>query len=359
MRTTPCDSSEHAVGRPRFGTIRNQWAGTVIAGALLCFSGIVCLASERDTSPVPKGLPPVPHPEDNPPSPEKIALGKQLFFDKRVSRGSKLACVNCHVPQKGYTDGKRFATGVTGKQGGRSAPSLINAAYNRFLFWDGREPSLEAQALGPIQNPIEMNMSLEDLVAKLKPIEGYRTQFQEVFGGEITPERIAKALAAFERTILSGDAPYDRFQAGDKTALSAAAQRGMKLFFAEANCSACHPGPNFTDNAFHNVGIGIDRKQPDVGREAISKLGGDRGSFKTPTLREVALTAPYMHDGSLKTLEEVIKHYDKGGTPNEWLDDEVFELELTEQEKADLATFLREGLSSHNYPMYKPPKLPN
>jgi cytochrome c peroxidase len=247
---------------------------------------------------------------------------------------------------------------VDGQVGGRSAPTVINTAYNRFHFWDGRAGSLEEQALGPIANPIEMDLPVDEAVKRLNAIEGYREQFQDVFGTDVTAEGLGKAIAAFERTILSGDAPYDRFVAGDKSALSEAAQRGHKLFFGKAHCSACHVPPNFTDHAFHNVGVSIDRGEPDHGRHVISKLGGDRGAFKTPTLREIAQTGPYMHDGSLATLEEVVAYYNKGGTPNPQLDEEIFELNLTEEELQDLVTFLKEGLCSESCPVVEPPALP-
>jgi cytochrome c peroxidase len=217
---------------------------------------------------------------------------------------------------------------------------------------------VEGQALGPIQNPIEMNMRLDVLERKLQAIDGYRRQFEEVFGTGVTADGIAKAIGAFERTILSGNSPYDRYKAGDKSALSDAAQRGREVFFNRANCSACHVGPNFTDGGFHNIGVGIDDSEPDLGRFVESKLEGDKGSFKTPSLREIARTAPYMHDGRLGSLEEVIEYYVKGGTPNQWLDEGIFPLKLTEDEKSDLVTFLQEGLSSDDYPHVDPPRLP-
>ena len=302
----------------------------------------------------PAGLPPISYPKDNLPTDEKIALGKQLYFDGRLSSDNKVSCASCHDPAKGFSNGDQFATGVDGKKGGRNSPTVINAALQQFQFWDGRAKSLEEQALGPIQNPIEMNMPLDAVVARLNGIEGYKTQFQKVFGTEVTSAGIGKAIAAYERTILSGDAPYDRFKAGDQAALSVAAQRGMKLFFGKANCVACHAGPNFTDNGFHNIGL----PGTDEGRAAISKSLGDKGSFKTPTLREIARTAPYMHDGSLKTLEEVIAHYIKGGTPGPQVDEELFPLKLSTDEAADLITFLNEGLSSASYPAHTAPELP-
>jgi cytochrome c peroxidase len=320
--------------------------------AVLACAGLSASAAE------PLGLSPVPVPKDNPQTPEKIHLGKQLYFDKRLSKDDTVSCASCHDPKFGFSNGERFATGVGGAKGGRSAPSVINSAYYRQQFWDGRAASLEEQALGPIANPIEMALPIEDAVAKLNRINGYKTSFQKVFGTDVTADGIAKAIAAYERTVISGNAPYDRFKAGDKSALSEAAQRGMKLFFGKANCSACHGGTNFSDSGYHNIGIGMDAKEPDPGRFAISKLSGDTGAFKTPTLREIARTAPYMHDGSLATLEDVVDHYDKGGIQNEYLDEEMFELRLTPVEKAALVTFMKEGLSSPDYPDHKAPELP-
>lgn len=322
----------------------------------------VFVLSARTTSAqipeVPAGLKPVKWPADNPPTAAKIALGKQLYFDGRLSKNNKMSCASCHHPKDGFANAQRFAIGVDGSRGGRSAPSAINVAYYRQLFWDGRAASLEEQALGPIQNPIEMAETLDSVVAKLSAIEGYRSQFKDVFGTDVTADGIGKAIATYERTILSGNAPFDAYKAGDKTALSEAAERGRKLFFGKANCAACHGGSNFSDTSYHNIGIGMDAEEPDVGREAVSKLEGDRGAFKTPTLREIAKTAPYMHDGSLKTLEEVVEHYAKGGIANEWLDEELFPLRLNAQDKKDLVVFMKEGLSSRTYPDHKPPKLP-
>lgn len=307
---------------------------------------------------IPKSLGTLKYPEDNLSDPRKIALGKQLYFDPRLSADNSVSCATCHNPKHGWSDGRPTSQGVGGKVGGRNAPTIINSAFSRMQFWDGRAATLEEQALGPIANPIEMNMPVGDAVKRLNEIEGYKTQFKEIFGTEVTEANLAKAIAAYERTILSGDAPYDRFKAGDKTALSEPAQRGMTLFFGKANCSACHSGPSFSDFAFHNIGIGMDKPEPDKGRYEISKLGGDTGAFKTPTLREIARSAPYMHDGSIKTLEEVVEHYNKGGISNQYLDEEIFELNLTDQEKADLVTFMKEGLSSENYPMHEAPELP-
>lgn len=339
----------------------HMWGIALSAGVVFTFvisAGSFTVQAEEPVIKVPAGLPPIEFPEDNPPTAEKIALGKQLFFDKRLSRDNTISCASCHAPDKGYSNADQFATGFKGQKGGRNSPTVINAAYNKFHFWDGRAGSLEEQALGPIANPIEMNLTLKEAVDRINAIPGYKKQFQKVFGSDATEENIAKAIATYERTVLCGDAPYDRFKAGDKKALSEAAQRGMKLFFGKAVCSACHSGPNFTDNAFHNIGVGMDAKEPDVGRKAISKLGGDQGSFKTPSLRDIARSGPYMHDGSMQTLKEVVDHYNKGGIPNEFLDEEIYKLSLTPQEVDDLVTFMKEGLGSSDYPEHKAPKLP-
>jgi cytochrome c peroxidase len=232
--------------------------------------------------------------------------------------------------------------GVGGKQGGRNAPPAMNAAYNHLQFWDGRAGSLEEQALGPIQNPIEMAETLDGVVKKLKKVKAYRARFQEVFGQEVSPDGIAKAIAAFERTLISTNSPFDRFIVGDKSALSESAQRGFELFQGKARCVLCHNGPNFTDNKFHNIGVPqTGPLKEDAGRSAVTKRESDRGAFKTPSLRSVALTAPYMHTGGLKTLEEVMEFYNRGGEAVKGKDPFMTALNLTEQEKKDLVEFLK------------------
>lgn len=326
---------------------------------LVLFGGVFCIPGTARCQEyvLPHGLTPLKAPAENPYSSEKAELGKQLFFDKRLSRDDTVSCATCHDPEKGWSNGEAVATGVRGQKGGRSAPTIINAAYAPLQFWDGRAIGLEGQALGPIQNPIEMDLTLEEAVNKLNAIEGYRKQFQKVFKTDVTSENIAKAIACFERTVLSGNAPYDRFKAGDKTALSESAQRGMKLFFGKANCSACHTGSAFSDGAFHNIGMGTQPGRIDIGRFEHSKLDGDKSSFKTPGLREIKHTAPYMHDGSHKTLTEVVEYYNKGGEANPQLDEEIFELKLSKEEIEDLVRFMEEGLSG-DYPNVTPPKLP-
>lgn len=331
---------------------------TLVFALVFALASSTSLAQTRERLDIPNGLGRMRIPRDNPHSQAKVELGKQLYFDKRLSKDNTVSCATCHDPEQGWSNGEAFATGIEGQVGGRNSPTIINSAFQYFQFWDGRAAHLEGQALGPIENPIEMGMSVDDLVPKLNAIEGYREQFQEVFGTDVTSENVAKAIAAFERTILSGDAPYDRYIAGDTDALSEAAKRGMNLFFNRASCSACHSGKNFTDGAFHNIGIGLDKEEPDLGRYTETNLLGDRGSFKTPTLREIARTAPYMHDGQLATLKEVIEYYNKGGFPNDQLDEEIFPLQLTEEEIADIVTFLTEGLSSEKYPHIDPPELP-
>ncbi len=307
--------------------------------------GKMPLTAEEPIS-LPQSLPPVAHPDDNPPSEAKTALGRQLFFDPRLSRTNKIACATCHDPEKGFSNGRRFGVGVDGRKGTRNVPTLVNVVYNRIHFWDGRAASLEEQALAPIQNPKEMDMPLDKLVAKLRGIDEYRKQFENVFGTEVSSERIAKAIAAYERTIVSHETPLDRYLTGDKNALSPAALRGMKLFFGDARCSVCHQGPNLTDGAFHNVGA-IDPKLPDAGRRAVTNREEDEGAFKTPTLRGVAHTAPYMHNGRFNTLEEVVRHYNFGGVTDEenpHRDTRLAVLYLSEEQTADLVKFLVEGL---------------
>ena len=280
-------------------------------------------------------------PPDNPLTAEKISLGKQLYFDKRFSGDNTVACASCHNPRFGFTDGKPVSTGILGQKGGRSAPTTVNRAFSKEQFWDGRAADLEAQAKGPIANPIEMGFTHDELIKRLRAIKGYREQFKNVFGTEqFTIDHVAKAIAAFERTILSGNSPFDRFEAGDKMALSPPAQRGLALFRGKANCFRCHSGFNSTDESYHNIGVGMDKPKPDLGRFAVTKREEDRGAFKTPTLRDIALTAPYFRDGSAKTLEEVVEFYNKGGIKNPQLSKEIKPLKLTAGEKRDLVEFL-------------------
>jgi cytochrome c peroxidase len=279
--------------------------------------------------------------EDNPLTAAKINLGKQLYFDKRLSADGSVACATCHDPGKGFSDDRPTSRGIKGQVGGRNAPVTINRLFSKEQFWDGRAASLEEQALGPVQNPIEMGNTLDGMVATLRTIPGYVKQFKTAFGTEVTKEGVARAIASFERTLLCGNSPFDTFEAGDRKALSEGAQRGLALFRGKAECVSCHVGFNFTEEGYENVGVGMDKPNPDLGRYSATKNEQDKGAFKTPTLRNIAASAPYFHDGSAMTLEDVIEYYDKGGTKNPHLSSKIKPLRLTAQEKSDLVAFLR------------------
>ncbi|WP_447977954.1 cytochrome-c peroxidase [Candidatus Nitrospira bockiana] len=291
-----------------------------------------------DIGPLPSSVPGAVNDER---SSAKIALGKQLYFDGRLSRNDRVSCAYCHIPGSGFADPHPTSAGVDDLVGGRQAPTILNAAFNPWQFWDGRARSLEEQALGPIQNPIEMAETAEHLSAKLQRITGYQRQFQEVFGAEVSLPRIAEAIAAFERTLISKNSAFDRYLAGDAKAMDEAAIRGLELFKGKARCILCHNGPNFTDNQFHNLGVPqVGRQQEDLGRYYVTGEERDKGAFKTPTLRSVLETAPYMHDGVFLTLEEVVDFLDQGGGPNPHLSPLMQPLGLTAEEKAELVAFL-------------------
>jgi len=304
----------------------------------------LCLHSALAESPkIPLGLDLyMPVPESNPLSPEKVSRGRRLFFDRRLSRDKSLSCASCHDPARGFTDGKAVSEGVFHRRGTRNVPTLVNRGYGAAFFWDGRISTLEEQVLQPILNPVEMDMTVEEVVTALQHDRHYRAQFRQAFGGEINREDLARALASSVRTILSGDSPYDRYLGGDQNALSSEARDGLLIFRGKGNCIACHAGPNLTDEQFHNTGIAWrDDKLTDPGRFTVTGKDHDRGAFKPPTLREVTRTAPYMHDGSLKTLEDVIDYYDRGGNRNPYLDSDLRPLRLTPAEKRALISFLR------------------
>lgn len=282
-------------------------------------------------------------PADNPLTEQKIELGWFLFFDKRLSRNSTIACASCHLPEKGFADGRAVATGINNLKGTRGALAIVNRVYGSAQFWDGRAPTLEDQSIEPFVTATEHGFTDHDeMIAKMRQISGYQKLFQRVFGREIVISDVGKALASFQRTILSGNSPVDQFDiGGDETALSESARRGLSLFKRKARCGFCHSGFNMTEDKFRNVGIGWDTNTVDLGRYMVTNNPEDRGAFKTPTLREVGRTAPYMHDGRFKTLEEVVEFYDQGGIKNPYLDDQLIPLELTEQEKKDLVAFLK------------------
>jgi cytochrome c peroxidase len=274
----------------------------------------------------------MPVPEDNPLTAEKVALGRRLFHDTRLSRNRTISCASCHDPRRAFSTNRALAIGVDGRVGRRNAPAIINRGYGRAFFWDGRSALLEEQVLQPIQDANEMDLTLDEARARIG----------------IEPISIAQALASYVRSILAGDSPFDRFINGDRSALTAEEQRGLRLFRGKANCTACHLGPTFSDEQFHNTGIAWKRQSnaasgafADHGRFTVSRNEIDRGAFKTPTLREVARTAPYMHDGSLATLEEVVEYYDRGGNHNPQLDSELHPLRLDAEDKRAIVAFLK------------------
>lgn len=309
---------------------------------------------ERVTIKVPLGLPPLPIPPENPPTVETVALGRALFYDPILSRDDTVSCASCHQPDAQFADRRKFSSGVGGQLGKRHAPTIVNSAYLPLLFWDGRAAGLEEQAGGPIANPVEMAIPHEDLVnkltRKLNSDKVWKDRFDHAFGeGRITIRKVEDALASFERTVLSGNSPFDRYQyGGDKSALSPEAVRGLALFQdpKRGNCVVCHTIEHdyalFTDGKFHNLGVGVDSEGnlTDLGRYEQTKKDSDKGAFKTPTLRNVAQRHPYMHDGSKKTLREVIDFYKGGGNANSYLDKEIHELNLSGQDRDDLIAFL-------------------
>lgn len=284
----------------------------------------------------------VPTPADNALTPARVELGRNLFFDPRLSGSQWISCATCHNPALGWSDGLPTALGDGMKKLKRATPSLVNTAYNKIQMWDGRARTLEEQATGPIKANDEMNMDMDVLVERLAAIPGYRKLFDAAYPGEgINEATIGKALASFERTIVSTESPFDRWRKGDSRAVDASVKRGFALFTGKAKCDSCHQGFNFTDDGFHNIGLKAVPGMPeDNGRYDQRKVASMKGAFKTPTLRDVALTAPYMHNGIYRTLEEVVDHYDRGGDVKENLDPNMEPLNLTSNEKADLVKFL-------------------
>lgn len=329
---------------------------TIGAGACALALLFIAALSGQTGLKVPLGLLPVRFPADNPYTPEKAELGRFLYYDTRLSADGTLSCASCHDPKFAFTDGKAVSDGIKAQKGGRSAPTVINRAYSLAQFWDGRAKTLEDQAGGPMANAIEMGNTHAAVVSTVAKIPGYRALFRKSFDTEEpTIELISAAIATFERTVLSGNSPYDRYKAGNKKALSETQIRGMNVYFNKAKCDACHEGINFTANAYHNIGVGTDKPKPDAGRMDFTKNPADWGAFKTPTLREIANTAPYMHDGSLKTLEDVVDYYDKGGIPNKNLDERLKSLKLTAQDKSNLVAFLK-ALSGEGWQHLTVPK---
>jgi cytochrome c peroxidase len=299
-----------------------------------------------DIQPLPaqlKGYEAMTIPADNPLTPEKVALGRELFFDERLSGDGTRSCYSCHVCEHGLTDGLAKGVGAFNKQLTRSSPTLWNVGYQHEFYWDGRSPSLEAQAKAAWTGPnMGAKQPPDEILKKINAIEGYRQQFQKVFGGTgaVTEDHVIKAITAFERTIISGDTLWDRWRAGDQSAISDSAKRGYQVF-QDAKCTNCHDGMLITDQQYHNVGIGSDLKEPDNGRFKVTNKPDDTGAFKTPTLRDIARSAPYFHDGSVKTLEEAVDIMLAGGKPNAHLDKKNLQPHtITRQQRDDLVDFL-------------------
>jgi cytochrome c peroxidase len=342
--------------------VLTRWI-VVFSGLLIVLGqGWVDAGSPADIGP----LPPAPVPEDNPLTPEKVELGKLLFFDARLSADGSLACVSCHLPDQGWATHTPLSPAYPTNMERRLSPTLINVAYNKTLLWDGRAGALEKQALGPIQNPLHMNQNLDLLVEKLRAIPDYAKRFQDVFGTLVTSESLGKALAAFERTLVTRNAPFDRYLGGDQQAMSESALRGMELFKGKARCILCHNGPNFTDSQFHNLGVPAapllehplvqaslrfdakrmnvseyDQVTEDLGRYLVTKEDRDKGAFKTPTLRNVTQRDPYMHNGIFQALEDILDFYDGGGGAVPGKSPLIQALGLTMQDKRDLLAFLQ------------------
>jgi cytochrome c peroxidase len=306
---------------------------------------------------------------EDPPTPERVRLGRWLFFDNRLSADNTIACASCHRPENAFSEPTPVSTGIGGKKGGRKAPSFVNLAWSTLphFFWDGRAGSLEEQAGGPMINPIEMGNDNHDVVvARIAAIKGYAKYFKEAFGSEeVTIDRITKAIADYERTRMSGNSAWDRYVAGDYDALSDVAEKGRKLFFGNAFCNNCHKGQNLTDSDFHNLGVGWNEETKtfaDEGRYAVTKDDNDKGEFKTPSLRDVSKHAPYMHDGSIATLAEVVKLYSKGGIPNPQLDRKIDrrfaeQLDFSDEQVAQLVSFM-ESLDGEGYQDIAPAVFP-
>jgi cytochrome c peroxidase len=353
----------------------------LLAGAILVPSP--SFAAEPP-SPAPLApLPPPPSRPENPTTPGKVELGKKLFFDRRLSGDGTMSCATCHAPENGFADALPISLSYPTTRNWRNSPGLVNAAYRKTLFRDGRSSSLEEQALFPMMSPFEMNRNLDYLEEVLKTVPAYVKAFRSVFGGEITRQRVAMAIAAFERTLLSRDTPLDRHLRGDPGALSARQRAGLALFRGKAGCAACHNGPNLTDERFHNLGVPEDPKAKedprvlatarfvgkvsgfpdyrtlsgDPGRFLVTKDPADRKAFATPPLREVAGTAPYMHNGAIGTLEEVIDFYDRGGGADPKKSSMLRPLGLSKEEKESLREFLATGLSG-GMPESRAPAVP-
>ncbi|WP_305045571.1 cytochrome-c peroxidase [Geoalkalibacter sp.] len=342
--------------------------------ALMLILTLVAQVPAEERLPLPKPLP-----ELLPPPAERVELGRLLFFDRRLSGDGTISCAVCHDPEQAYADGRPLSGAYPTNKHWRNTQSLINVAYlNRFL-WDGRSYTLEQQAEGPIHSSFEMNLQLDYLVEKLRETPDYPERFQQAYGSEINRAVITTALADFQRTLIVRDTPFDRYLEGDEEALSEEARQGMALFYGKAACQRCHSGPLLSDQKFHNLGVtetpellndpqrrvtrhffqvqmGLERGERDPGRYAVTRNPAERGAFRTPPLRQVAQTAPYMHNGSLATLEEVIAFYMRGGGADPDKSPLMQPLALSAEEQAALLAFLHS--LSGTVPVARPPQLP-
>ena len=344
----------------------NFMRGLLLKVFIPIFAGIISVSglSQAEDNLSEWKLPSAPIPKNNPQSKAKIDLGYQLVFDIRLSKGDSISCADCHVATAGGSGLTPRAFGHGGELG-RWAPSWVNSAYYTSFFWDGRASSLEEQTgalqgkMGPITAPPEMGARIEDVVAKLNTIPGYKKQFNQVFGTDANPENIAKAIASFERTLIANDSPFQRYVKGNKKAISNAAIMGFEIFKGKAACATCHAPPNFTDNNFHNIGVPqVGPLKEDLGRYEVTKNIADKRKFKTPSLYNSASFSFYMHDGAFRSLEEVIEHYNKGGNPNAPDQDSlIFPLNLTSAEKDDLIAFLK-SLTDKRLDKIVSPRLP-
>ncbi len=326
-------------------------------GTALLLAAIVSLALARaappapvpaDTLPaqlaldhLPLGLDLCQLPPDNPLTDTKVRLGRRLFFDPILSADGTVACASCHQPDHAFASATRVSVGVGGRSGRRNVPSILNRAYGKAFFWDGREGSLESQALKPIEHPDEMATTVQEVIGRLERHAEYPRLFRQAFGTGVTSKNLAQALACFERVLLAGDSRVDRFRAGEVTALNADERHGLWLYESRGRCWRCHSGPNFSDEQYHNTGVSWGRAPLDLGRYEVTHRDQDRGRFKTPTLRALPRTGPYMHDGSMATLEEVVEFYNRGGGANPNLDPALGALALSKSDTADLVAFLR------------------
>jgi cytochrome c peroxidase len=329
-------------------------ARRALLGLALLAAAVAAAAGDRpslprDTLPaalpvdaVPLGLGARPVPGDSPLSEARVGLGRQLFFDPVLSADGTLACASCHQPEHGFASPGGKPHGIRDQALARRAPSLFNRAFGTSFFWDGRAGSLEDQALQPIENPKELGSTVAEVVRRLQADRDYRTRFESAFPDGVTSANLARALASFERVLLRGDSRVDRFRrGGDHAALNEQERHGLWLYESKGGCWRCHTGSNFTDERYHNTGVGWGKEPLDLGRYAVTRADADRGKFKTPTLRGVTLTAPYMHDGSLATLPDVVEFYNKGGGTNPHLDPALRPLGLSKEEVRDLVAFLQ------------------